>query len=169
MFRYCRLSKMEKENKLIKIKEQKYNFQAFPHSPDWKTVTPQSRCSENDCVLCCSNGDMTAETNLNGLETMCGLILKLSHLNIIHPEFLALIAVPVCLRAKYNFWTNQQLGLSLAHKGDDIRSLTHWFHWLPLVFCWCNRSYTLGIWASAQTTTVITSNSPPRNWTNFHT
>ena len=43
-----------------------------------------------------------AETNLNGLETMChlnNLMLKLYHLNIIHKLFLVLIAVPVCLTA----------------------------------------------------------------------
>ena len=69
------------------------------HAPDRKTVTATSRCRESNCVLCCSESCTTAETNLNGSETMCSLILKLSHSNIIHQVFLVLIAVPVCLRA----------------------------------------------------------------------
>ena len=49
-------------------------------------------------MLCSVNIDITAKTNLNGLETTCCLILKLSHLDIIHQEFLGLITVRVCLR-----------------------------------------------------------------------
>ena len=40
-----------------------------------------------------------AKTNLNDLETVCSLILKLSHFNLIHQVFLVLISVRVCLGA----------------------------------------------------------------------
>ena len=59
-----------------------------------KPVTLLSRCGESNCVLCYYNSDITAKTNLNGLETMSSFILKLSRLNIIHQVFLVLIAVP---------------------------------------------------------------------------
>ena len=38
------------------------------HTLDKKTVTPTSRCSENNGVLRFSNSDITAKTYLNGLE-----------------------------------------------------------------------------------------------------
>ena len=62
-------------------------------------VTPSSRCSESNGVLCCSNSDIMVEANLNSLETICCLFLKLDHSNIMHQVFLVLIAEPVCLRA----------------------------------------------------------------------
>ena len=70
------------------------------HTPDRKTVTPTSRCSESNDVLCRSKNDITIDTNLKGLETICSFILKLFHLDIIHQAFLVLIAVPVCFRAR---------------------------------------------------------------------
>ena len=69
------------------------------HISDRKTVTPTSRCSESNCVLCCCNCYIMTETDLNGLETMLSLISKLSHLNRVQQVFLVLIAMPVCLRA----------------------------------------------------------------------
>ena len=39
------------------------------------------------------------KANLNSLETMCCLLSKLPHLNIIHQVFLVLKAEPVCFRA----------------------------------------------------------------------
>ena len=50
-------------------------------------------------MLCCSNSDITDETNLNDLETVCGLILKQSHLDTIHQVFQVLVVVPACLIA----------------------------------------------------------------------
>ena len=67
----------------------------YLHIPDRKTVTHTSRCSESNSVFWCSSSDITAETNLNGLETTQSLM---SHSNITHQVFLVLIAVPVCLR-----------------------------------------------------------------------
>ena len=49
--------------------------------------------------FCWSNSDIMANTNANILQTMCTLILKLSHLNIVHRVFVVLIAVTVCLKA----------------------------------------------------------------------
>ena len=50
-------------------------------------------------MLFCSNSDITVKSNLNGFEIVCSLILKLSHLNIIHQLLVVFIAVPVSLRA----------------------------------------------------------------------
>ena len=50
-------------------------------------------------MLCCSNSDITADANLDVLETTYSLILKLSHFNTLHQMFMVLIAVPVWLKA----------------------------------------------------------------------
>ena len=50
------------------------------HTPDKKTVSDTSRCSESNGVLCCSNSGVMTKTNVNGLETIYSLILQLSNL-----------------------------------------------------------------------------------------
>ena len=50
-------------------------------------------CSESKGVVCCPYSDIMVENNLNGLQTTYSLILKLSHLNIIHQVFLVLIPI----------------------------------------------------------------------------
>ena len=64
------------------------------HTAQKSVITPSSRSSESKGVLLCSNIRLI---NLNGLETMCCLIIMLFHLNIIHQVFLVLIAVPFFL------------------------------------------------------------------------
>ena len=59
------------------ILEPKYYFRDASNSNTHTgqiTVTPTSRCSESNGVLCCSDSDITTETNLSGLETECCLI-----------------------------------------------------------------------------------------------
>ena len=42
---------------------------------------------------------MTVQIDLNYLQTLCCLLIKLPHSNIIHQGYLVLIVKPVCLRA----------------------------------------------------------------------
>ena len=62
-----------------------------------KTVTPNLRCYENNGTSGYSNNDITVKANLNSSETICCLLLKLAHLDIIYQVFLVLTAKPVCL------------------------------------------------------------------------
>ena len=68
--------------------------------------------------------------NLNGLETIYCLILKLSHLDIMHQVYLMPNAVPVCLRAGMTvFWSDvctcsyiRSAGSTL-HVGSNVQKL----------------------------------------------
>ena len=71
-------------------------------------------------MLCCFNSDIRPETNLNDLEIMCSLILKLSHLNTMHQVLLVLIAVPACLRA------GVAVGLYLSNQQNTPIHLLMW-------------------------------------------
>ena len=66
---------------------------------------------------------MKDETNFKGLETICSLMFKLSHCNIIHQVFLVLIAVTVCLRVGVTVFVSTVCNHNVIYKQNCITGL----------------------------------------------